>query len=77
MGSLNFTRRSERVNTEMGLILDCPTLARGIIDLIQVIPAYDLRIATGPVGLEWVDKQSSPERAVTGEPGANVMSEFL
>ena len=71
VGSLNFTKRSEHLNTEMGLILQCPTLARDVLALVQSVPAYELRPSPAGSGVEWVDRKSEPPRVLHSEPGAS------
>lgn len=70
VGSLNFTSRSEHLNTELGLILDCPALARELLALAREVPAYDLRLLRDPERVEWVDRSVQPERVAPSEPGA-------
>jgi len=68
IGSLNFTGRSERINTELGIVLDCPALASQLMRLIESAPAYELRLASNNRGLQWVDRRQEPERVWDEEP---------
>ena len=77
VGSMNFDQRSLRINTELGLIIDSPQIARQIAERFDAItqPANSYRLvlessdaAVGP-SLRWVGvKDGSPVRLDT-EPG--------
>ena len=56
VGSMNIDPRSDRINTEIGLAFDSPTLAQMIIGTFQVnelAAVYRVRFATGGPGLRW------------------------
>jgi putative cardiolipin synthase len=76
VGSFNFDPRSVSLNTEMGLILDDPRLARSIGAAFEKrIPqaAWEVRLgATG--GLEWVDTTTTPPTVLTREPEAGLLT---
>jgi putative cardiolipin synthase len=72
VGSLNFTGRSERINTELGLILDCPALASQVAALMEAAPAYHVRMKSDGPGLQWVDQRESPPRVSDVEPGTSL-----
>ncbi|NNU42027.1 phospholipase D-like domain-containing protein [Ramlibacter montanisoli] len=72
IGSLNFTGRSERINTELGLILDCPALASEVLSLMEAAPAYHLRLKEDGPGVEWVDRRASPPHVQDVEPGTSL-----
>jgi len=72
IGSLNFTGRSERINTELGLILDCPALASEVLALMEAAPAYHVRLKASGPGVEWVDPRASPAQVSTVEPGTSL-----
>ena len=76
VGSLNFTGRSERINTELGLILDCPALAAEVTRLIESAPAYELRWGPGGHSIEWMDGRMQPPR-VRNEPELTAWQFFL
>src|SRR4029077_18515558 len=50
VGSMNFDRRSLRINTEIGLIIDSPELARQIATRFEAIaqPANSYQLALAP-----------------------------
>jgi len=76
VGSLNFTGRSERINTELGLILDCPELASQVAALMEAAPAYHVRVKQNGFGLEWVDGREFPPRVSAVEPGTSLWQRF-
>jgi len=69
VGSFNFDPRSAQLNTEMGLVIDSPTLARGVSEgFDSLIPrfAYEVRQDTG--GLVWIERAPDGEKRYTTEP---------
>ncbi len=72
VGSFNFDQRSARLNTEMGLVIDSPGLARALGDAFDAtIPraAWEVRLAAGGQALEWVEHTAQGERVHAIEPG--------
>ncbi|MGH8796556.1 MAG: phospholipase D-like domain-containing protein, partial [Caldimonas sp.] len=71
IGSFNFDPRSARLNTEMGFVIDSPTLAQSISDTFaRRMPerAYEVRLA--PDGsLRWVEHAGGAEIVHDQEPG--------
>jgi putative cardiolipin synthase len=75
VGSFNFDERSALLNTEMGLLIDSPSLAgrlSAVFDGGFPGTAYEVRRAPGG-GLEWIDRPSSGERRQTTEPGTGFL----
>ena len=73
VGSLNLDPRSVRLNTEMGMVIDSPTLAsRLAVEIDNVVPtqAYEVRIPDGGRGMEWIERGPEGEARHTTEPGA-------
>jgi putative cardiolipin synthase len=71
VGSFNFDPRSARLNTEMGLVIDSPTLARQLAEAFDTtIPsvAYEVRIASDGSSLEWIERTGSGEVRYATEP---------
>jgi putative cardiolipin synthase len=70
VGSFNFDPRSAHLNTEMGLLIDSPALARRLAEAFDArIPrdSYEVRAAqTG--GLEWVERTPEGEVRHDTEP---------
>jgi putative cardiolipin synthase len=71
VGSFNFDPRSERLNTEMGFVIDSPELARRIADnFANEIPerAYEVRLSPSHE-LQWVERTEGREIVHDVEPG--------
>src|SRR4029078_4198267 len=72
VGSFNFDQRSTHINTEMGLILDSPTLASKLSQAFDtVIPklAYEVRLAPAGQAVEWIERTEQGELHYGVEPG--------
>jgi putative cardiolipin synthase len=73
VGSLNLDPRSVRLNTEMGVVIDSPVLARRLAEEIdKVVPtlAYEVRLRSPGGGMEWIERGPAGETRHGGEPGA-------
>lgn len=73
IGSMNMDRRSARLNTEVGLVIDSPELAGEVAGLLKRdrLPAsYRLRMAGDTGTIEWISGPSGNETVRTSEPGA-------
>ena len=71
MGSVNLDPRSDSTNTELGILADCPELARQVIEVIgmsQRASSYRLRFANDGVTLEWLTTTDAGEVVLTQEP---------
>jgi len=71
VGSFNFDQRSARLNTEMGLVLSSPVLARGLTRFFDVeVPllAYEVRLDADGSSLEWIERTASGEKRYDTEP---------
>jgi len=71
VGSFNFDPRSERLNTEMGFVIESPELARRIADnFANEIPerSYEVRLSASRE-LQWVEQSASGEIVHDVEPG--------
>lgn len=76
VGSFNFDQRSARLNTEMGLVIESPSLARSLADSFDsTIPhvAYEVRLALDGDGLEWIERSPAGEKRHTTEPGTTAL----
>lgn len=76
VGSFNFDPRSMNLNTEMGLMLEDPWLARRIGAAFERrIPRAAWEVRPGARrGLEWVDHGTDPPTVLTREPGAGLLA---
>jgi putative cardiolipin synthase len=71
MGSVNLDPRSDSTNTELGILADCPELARQVMEVIgmsQRGSSYRLRFANDGVTLEWLTTTDAGEVVLTQEP---------
>jgi len=75
VGSFNFDPRSAALNTEMGFVVESPTLARAVHEAFEtIVPqiAYEVRLdAQGE--LEWVDHGSATGETLRSEPGVGAV----
>ena len=73
VGSFNFDQRSALLNTEMGLVIDSPTLAAAARRAFRRRRARGSRTRSGsaPDGrsLEWIERTASGETRYDTEPG--------
>ena len=71
VGSMNMDTRSERYNTELGVLMESPALATEFLDLIRFRgSAYRLRLAGADHHVEWVTGEAEGERVLVDEPEA-------
>ena len=72
IGSMNLDPRSETLNTELGLFIDSPELAKEllrIIDISKLQSAYRVRLRPdGGPGLEWLTMDDEREVVLVAEP---------
>ena len=74
VGSFNFDQRSVRLNTEMGLVIDSPTLAQRLTALFDVelpMVAYEVRLTPDGSRLEWIERTEAGETRYTTDPGTS------
>ena len=79
VGSFNLDPRSLRLNTEMGLVIDSPALARSIAEgLDQRLPseAYALRLGEDD-DLQWIEQTPAGEVVHREEPQAGLWRRLL
>jgi putative cardiolipin synthase len=75
VGSLNLDPRSVHLNTEMGVVIDSPTLARRLgVEIDQAVPtqAYEVRLLHGG-GMEWIDRGPVGEARYRSEPDTGAL----
>jgi putative cardiolipin synthase len=76
MGSVNLDPRSDSTNTELGILADCPQLARQVTEVIRMSQqgsAYRLRFAADGQALEWLTKTDAGEVVLVSEPEATLL----
>jgi putative cardiolipin synthase len=72
VGSFNFDQRSALLNTEMGLVIDSPALARRLAERFDTaVPlfAYEVRLGSDGRSLEWIERTAADETRYDTEPG--------
>jgi putative cardiolipin synthase len=70
VGSMNMDTRSERYNTELGVLMSRSGLASEFLDMVRFkSSAYRLRLVDGRV--EWVSGEGRDEQVLTSEPEAS------
>jgi putative cardiolipin synthase len=76
VGSFNFDQRSARLNTEMGLLIESPSLAGSLAAAFDsTIPqvAYEVRLAPDGDSLEWIERSPEGAKRHTTEPGTTAL----
>ncbi len=74
VGSFNFDPRSALLNTEMGLVIDSPVLAKRLaafFDAVVPLAAYEARLAPDGQSLEWIEQSPSGYKRYDVEPGTS------
>ncbi len=79
VGSFNFDPRSQRLNTELGFVIESPELARRISgSFAQGIPERSYEVRLSPSGdLQWVERLESGEVVHDEEPGTTFMQRAM
>jgi putative cardiolipin synthase len=79
LGSMNLDPRSESTNTELGIFVRCPELAREVvrvIDASRLQSSYQLRFAGDGGSLQWLLMGAQPEVVLSSEPEVTPFMEF-
>jgi len=80
IGSLNFDPRSERHNTELGLIIRSPRLAEELLRMAELVKseaAYRVRLGADKESLEWHISSQSREETLFEEPDTGFWQRLL
>jgi putative cardiolipin synthase len=80
IGSLNFDPRSERHNTELGLIIRSPRLSEqllGLAELVKSEAAYRVRLGADKQTLEWHISSQGREQTLFEEPDTGFWQRLL
>ena len=75
IGSMNLDPRSASKNTELGIIADCPPLAKEVLRVIHLSKlqsAYRLRFAPDGESLQWLTMDDDREVVLVAEPEATL-----
>ena len=79
VGSMNLDPRSATINTELGVVVDSPQLAREmlrIIDIDRLQSAYRLRKTPTGQCCEWLGYEDDNEMLLTEEPDSSAWQRF-
>lgn len=79
IGSMNLDPRSESTNTELGMVAQCPELARDVkrvIDAARQLSAYRVRFGADGQSLEWQVMGDPHELVLSTEPAATPSVRF-
>jgi len=73
VGSMNFDPRSAHLNTELGFIIDSPTLAQAVSTAFDTdVPAAAYAVRLDDQGdLAWIERRDGQETRHSSEPGAS------
>ena len=74
LGSMNLDPRSDLHNTEIGLFIDSPELARQVLRLVDTLKqqgAWRVRLAPNGADLEWVSGDGPTATVLTEEPDSD------
>ena len=80
IGSFNLDPRSARLNTEVGVVLESPTLATQLSEAFDgSIPnrAYEVRLTSDGKGVEWIEQTAAGEVRHSSTPGASASRMFF
>jgi len=79
IGSMNLDPRSESTNTELGIVVRCPELARevsSVIDASAQRSSYELRFGPDGNSLQWLLVGTRPEVLLSSEPEVTPFVQF-
>lgn len=78
VGSFNLDPRSSNINTEMGIVLDSPSIATSAVErLLQNLPTYAYRLRLDANGdIEWVAQENNTEVVYRTEPHTSFWQRF-
>lgn len=79
IGSVNLDPRSATQNTELGIMVDSPQLARELLRIINISKlesSYRLRLAGADGALEWLSTDGENEMILTSEPESSFFQRF-
>ncbi len=79
VGSMNLDPRSASQNTEMGVVIESPQLAREMLRIINISKlqnSYRLRLAKPAGTLEWLTTDGEQEVVLTTEPESGFFKRF-
>jgi cardiolipin synthase C len=79
IGSMNLDPRSASKNTELGIIIECPPLAKELVRVIQLTKlqsSYRLRFGPDGESLQWLTMDDDGEVVLVAEPETTFFTRF-
>ncbi len=77
ISSLNIDGRSERYNTELGVLIDSAELAEDVLEMLDFEgSSYALRLDATGEGVEWVSGSGGKQQVLTTEPETDAWLRF-
>ena len=77
ISSLNIDGRSERYNTELGVLIDSAELAEDVLEMLDFEgSSYTLRLDASGKGVEWVSGSGANQQLLTNEPETDAWTRF-
>ena len=78
VGSFNFDPRSQRLNTELGFVIDCPVLARAIAEEFRTsIPEHAYKVSLLDGAVRWEERRDGKTLVFETEPHASLWQRIL
>ena len=78
VGSMNLDPRSLKLNTEIGMIVDCPELAEEMLrTLASQLPERAYRVELGSGGLTWTSQEDGKTVTLKSEPPAGFTKRLI
>jgi len=75
VGSFNFDQRSAHLNTEMGLVIESPSLAQQLSSAFErEVPklAYEVRLTADGHCAEWIHRTNEGDVRYEADPGTSM-----
>jgi len=77
ISSLNIDGRSERYNTELGVLIDSAELAEDVLEMLDFEgSSYALRLDAAGKRIEWVSGSGDKQQVLTTEPETDAWTRF-
>ena len=78
VGSFNFDPRSQRLNTELGFVIDCPALARAIAEEFRTtIPEHAYKVSLADGAVRWEERRDGKTLVFETEPHASLWQRIV
>jgi putative cardiolipin synthase len=78
IGSFNFDPRSAELNTEIGFVIESPTLAQRLSEIFdRSVPVNAYEVQIGSDGLTWVERRDNTTLVHSSEPRTALWKRIL